>query len=38
MLNLPSYTKSNPEMRAIQERFNTIKKPVVTLIMMGKGF
>ncbi|HEH5276943.1 TPA: hypothetical protein SG895_001274 [Campylobacter coli] len=26
MLNLPSYTKSNPEMRAIQERFNTIKK------------
>ncbi|EAJ6506318.1 hypothetical protein E5N67_06510 [Campylobacter coli] len=26
ILNLPSYTKSNPEMRAIQERFNTIKK------------
>lgn len=26
MLNLPSYTKSNPQIRAIQERFNTIKK------------
>ncbi|MCW1746737.1 hypothetical protein OLY31_02250, partial [Campylobacter jejuni] len=38
ILNLPSYTKSNPEMRAIQERFNTIKKVVVILIMMGKVF
>ncbi|OCX42289.1 hypothetical protein A7X81_03610 [Campylobacter ornithocola] len=26
MFNLPSYTKSNPEMKAIEERFNTIKK------------
>ncbi|HDZ5018430.1 TPA: hypothetical protein RTG91_001255 [Campylobacter jejuni] len=26
MLNLPSYTKSNPDINAIEERFNTIKK------------
>ncbi|CAM4031412.1 hypothetical protein [Campylobacter armoricus] len=37
MLNLPSYTKSNPEMRAIQERFNTIKKAGGSSYYDGQG-
>ncbi|EAK0443637.1 hypothetical protein YZ29_07410 [Campylobacter lari] len=37
MLNLPSYTKSNPEMRAIEERFNTIKKAGGSSYYDGQG-
>ncbi|HFN7057744.1 TPA: hypothetical protein ACHGPX_001868, partial [Campylobacter jejuni] len=37
MLNLPSYTKSNPDINAIEERFNTIKKAGGNSYYDGQG-